>query len=85
MLKKFSVKNYKNFKDSFILDFSNVNGYQFNTDCISNGLISKLMIYGRNATGKTNFGNALFDITTILNNFFWGSEEGVFLNARSCK
>lgn len=48
------IKNYKNFKDEICLDFSNTAGYQFSTDCLYDGLISKMLIYGRNATGKTN-------------------------------
>lgn len=35
MLKKFTVKNYKNFKDEISLDFSKIAGYQFNKDCLS--------------------------------------------------
>lgn len=66
MLKKFEVKNYKNFKENIIIDFSNIGGYQFNTDCITNNLISKMLIYGRNATGKTNLGRALMDIKLNL-------------------
>lgn len=62
MLKKFMVKNYKNFKESICIDFENIAGYQFSTDCITDGIISKMLIYGRNATGKTNLGNALMDI-----------------------
>ena len=34
MLKKFKVKNYKNFKDEIIIDFENHGEYQFNKDCI---------------------------------------------------
>ena len=40
MLKKFCLKNYKTFKNEIVIDFSNIAGYQFSTDCISNGLIS---------------------------------------------
>ena len=49
-----------------MIDFSNVDGYQFSTDCITEQLISKMIIYGRNATGKTNFGKALLDIRDNL-------------------
>ena len=59
MLKKFVVKNYKNFKDEITIDFENIAGYQFNMDCLSEGIIGKMLIYGRNATGKTNLGKAL--------------------------
>lgn len=66
MLKRFEVTNYKNFKEKIMIDFSNVDGYQFSTDCITEQLISKMIIYGRNATGKTNFGKALLDIRDNL-------------------
>lgn len=35
MLKRFTLKNYKNFKDEITIDFENIAGYQFNTDCLS--------------------------------------------------
>lgn len=66
MLKKFTVTNYKNFRQPLTIDFSRVGGYRFNTDCISNGVITKFLIYGRNATGKTNLGMAIMDIKNIL-------------------
>ncbi len=66
MLKKFSLRNYKNFRDNICINFDNVGGYQFSTDCITDGMISKMLIYGRNATGKTNLGKGLMDICTVL-------------------
>ncbi len=72
MLKKFEVKNYKNFNESISIDFSKVGGYQFSSDCITNQMLGKILIYGKNATGKTNLGNAITDIkeTIILPGFF---------------
>lgn len=66
MLKKFSVRNFKNFKETFTLDFSDVHDYQFNKQCIKNGILNKTIIYGKNSVGKTNLGIALFDITSHL-------------------
>ena len=66
MLKKFTLKNYKNFKDEITIDFENIAGYQFNTDCLSDGVIGKMLIYGCNATGKTNLGKALLNITLTM-------------------
>ena len=83
MLKKFTVKNYKNFKDEICLDFGNIAGYQFSTDCLYEGLISKILIYGRNATGKTNLGRALMDICDTMFNVPRYINNGVFLNADS--
>ena len=66
MLEYFSVKNYKNFENEISIDFSQVGGYKFNEDCLSNNILSKVLIYGKNATGKSNLGLALFDITKNL-------------------
>lgn len=83
MLKKFTVKNYKNFKDEISLDFSKIAGYQFNKDCLSMGLIGKMLIYGRNATGKTNFGRALLDIERLMYDMSRNGEKSVLINADS--
>lgn len=82
MLKKFELKNYKNFKDTIVIDFGKVGGYQFGTDCITDGTISKMLVYGRNATGKTNLGWAITDISSTLFSDAKG-DEGIFLNADS--
>ena len=50
MLKLFEVAGFKNFKNRFSLDFSDVRDYGFNTDCVNNDLISKMIIYGKNST-----------------------------------
>lgn len=82
MLEKFELKNYKNFKDCISIDFGKVGGYKYNEDCISNQLISKMIIYGRNATGKTNLGRALLDITyNLFSRRVFRSKSGVYLNA----
>ncbi len=66
MLKKFSVMNFKNFKNTLELNLGKVGGYKFNQDCIRENLIGKSIIYGRNATGKTNLGEAICDIVEML-------------------
>jgi hypothetical protein len=83
MLKRFALRNYKNFRDDIVIDFGNVAGYQFSTDCISDGLIAKMLIYGRNATGKTNLGKAIMDIGSTMFARPGFVENGVFLNADS--
>lgn len=83
MLKKFTLKNYKNFKDEITIDFENIAGYQFNIDCLYDNIIGKMLIYGRNATGKTNLGRALLDIGSTM---FGGTRytgNGILLNADS--
>lgn len=66
MIKKFEVKGFKNFENSIMLDFSDVRDFRFNQACIKNGLLNKIIVYGKNAVGKSNLGLALFDITTHL-------------------
>ncbi len=84
MLKRFKVTNYKNFKNTLVVDFGKVGGYQFSTDCITNKTISKLFIFGRNATGKTNLGYALYDIVSCLDDSpFLKRQNKYFLNADS--
>ncbi|MBC1498995.1 ATP-binding protein [Listeria weihenstephanensis] len=63
MLKKFSVKNFKNFREEITIDFSDIGDYDFNTSLIKNSLLNNVLIYGKNAVGKSNLGLALFDIT----------------------
>lgn len=83
MLKKFSVSNYKNFKDVLSLNLSNVKDYAFNSDCIHDGVISKALIYGRNATGKTNLGYAIMDISGVFSGSYGYGGDETFLNADS--
>lgn len=66
MLKLFEVEGFKNFKDRISLDFTNVRDYRFSRECIANDYIGKMIIYGKNSVGKTNFGLALFDIVSHL-------------------
>ncbi len=66
MLKLFEVEGFKNFKDKITFDFSDVRDYKFNTECISNGLLGKTIVYGKNSVGKTNLGLAIFDIVSHL-------------------
>lgn len=66
MLKKFEVKNFKNFDDWFVFDLADTKSYAFNSDCVENGIAKKSLIYGPNGCGKTNLGHALFDIKTHL-------------------
>lgn len=83
MLKRFTVRNYKNFRNEITIDFSNIAAYQFSTDCIYDGLITKMLIYGRNATGKTNLGKALTDIRYTMFYVPGFIRDNAFLNADS--
>lgn len=84
MLKLFEVSGFKNFLSPIRIDFSDVKNYQFNENCICNNLLQKLIVYGKNASGKSNLGLALFDIvshmttnnvTPGLYNFYLNSES----------
>ena len=66
MLRRFEVKNFKNFNDWFVFDLSDVKNYEFNPECIENNIVSKAMVYGPNGCGKSNLGRAIFDIQTHL-------------------
>jgi hypothetical protein len=62
MLSRFSVRNFKSFNDWFVFDLSDVNSYEFNPECIHDGLVNKALVYGHNGVGKSNLGLAIFDI-----------------------
>lgn len=83
MLSYFEVRNYKNFKDTISFDFGKVGRYGFNQECIYNGMIGKCIVYGRNSTGKTNLGSAIFDIGKIIRGGIVLNRESRLLNADS--
>lgn len=66
MLKKFEVEGFKNFDYPLVIDFSDIKQYTFNKNCIRDELLNTVIIYGKNAIGKTNLGLAIFDIVTHL-------------------
>ena len=66
MLKKFSVENFKSFRNKMVFDLSKPGNYAFGKECIKDGIVSKGAIYGRSGIGKSNLGRALFDIVNHL-------------------
>ena len=66
MLKKFSVANYKIFTEEVTMDFTDVKDYDFSQNGIKNNLINTAIIYGKNGSGKSMLGLAIFDITLHL-------------------
>jgi len=66
MLKKFAVKNFKNFKDWFEFDFTDTKNYAFNEECVQDDIVTKGLIYGPNGCGKSNLGHAILDIKNHL-------------------
>ena len=65
MLKKFSVKGFRNFEKEIEFDLS-AGGYDFNSNAVKNKIVKNAIIFGPNGAGKSNFGYALFDIVLNL-------------------
>ncbi len=84
MLKLFEVNGFKNFENITRFDFSDVRDYKFNNSCVADGLLEKIIVYGKNAVGKSNLGIAMFDIVSHLttNNVTPGLYE-YFLNVNN--
>lgn len=66
MLRRFKVSNFKSFKDELNLDLYEINGYEFNENCIRKNIVNCALIYGYNGCGKSNLGLAIFDIIEHL-------------------
>jgi AAA15 family ATPase/GTPase len=66
MLKKFSVENFKGFKDKVTLDIGSPSNFEFHPEVIEAGCITKGIIIGINGCGKSNLGLAIFDVITHL-------------------
>ncbi len=85
MLKRFEVEGFRNFGSKFTLDLSDVRDYRFNCNAIENEIIKCGVLYGRNAVGKTNFCNALFDISVNVGRGVGLRDESNYLCAEpSC-
>ncbi len=82
MLTKFEVTNFKNFNEKLSFDFTESNNYEFNKECVVNGVINKTLVYGHNASGKSNLGFAIFDLISHLTDKTSGSAAySNYLNA----
>ena len=66
MLQKFKVQNFKNFRDEFVWDFSNTKSYEFHQEFVPQGIMKNAIVFGENASGKTNLGWAVMDIVIHL-------------------
>ena len=86
MLKRFAVTNYKNFRDRIELDLGAVHNYGFNDHCVRSGILNKALLLGKNGSGKSNLGLAIFDIVgTLTDNLIHPkqSNPSTYLNANS--
>ena len=66
MLKRFSVENFKGFKDKITFDIGSPSNYGFHSEIIEGGCITKCIIYCINGSGKSNLGLAIFDVILHL-------------------
>ena len=66
MLKSFTVINFKAFDKPVTLDFSATGNYSFNTEAVKDNIVKTSVMYGKNASGKSSLGLALFDIVATL-------------------
>lgn len=82
MLKRFSVSNYRKFKDILEFDLSSSN-YDYNKDCVKDHLVKMALIYGENGTGKSTLGWALFDLISHLTDHQTREINNFYLNALS--
>ena len=83
MLKCFTVDGYRNFPNPVTFNFAASRDYQFAENIVNNGTVKTALLIGRNASGKSNFGSALFDITLGFPRAYDYSDqdERLFLNA----
>lgn len=70
MLKSFTVSNFKAFEKPVTIDFSATGNYSFNTEAVKNGIVKTSIMYGKNASGKSSLGLAIFDIVANLTDNF---------------
>ena len=87
MLHKFAVEGFKNFSSKIEFDLTSGN-YSFNDNVIKNNILNTAVIYGDNASGKSNLGLAIMDIITHLTDNEKNSDDYKkhFLNFNSvCK
>lgn len=86
MLKRVTVTNFKNFSKKTVFDLSAPANYEFNGEIISQGCVTKGIIYGINGSGKSNLALAVFDIVLHLTDKYKLLEKYVnYLNLSSSK
>lgn len=70
MLKSLTVSNFKAFAEPITIDFSTTGNYEFNEEAVKDGIVKTGVMYGKNASGKSSLGFAIFDIVVnITDNF----------------
>lgn len=68
MIKSVTVGNFRAFsaENPVTIDFSAIGKYDYNVDCIKNGIAKTAIMYGKNASGKSSLAYAIFDIVANL-------------------
>ena len=80
MLARFCVSNFKNFSKELKFDLSS-GRYAFNDFNVENRVVKTAIVYGYNASGKSNLALAVFDIVRMLtDNEFSISRYGNYKN-----
>jgi len=69
MIYKLEVDGFKGFENKVLFDLTHRKNYEFNQECIVDGVIRKSIVYGKNGIGKSNLGLAIFDIVSHLTDF----------------
>lgn len=84
MLRKFSVRNFRNFADWLCFDLTSQQ-YEFNENAVSEGVVRHAMIYGPNGGGKSNLGLAMVDpvLHLVDSPSYFPSLDNNYLNGSS--
>ena len=64
MLKRITIRNFKGFK-SLTFDLTAAD-YSYNPNLVKDGIVNKALVYGKNGSGKTSLGFAIFDLVRHL-------------------
>lgn len=88
MLQEFRVRNFKNFRDELRFSLKTEKNYEYNKEILKDDVIKGCLVVGDNASGKTNLGFAILDITYHLtdknkiqakwNHNFFNTDEAVY-------
>lgn len=85
MLKSLTVSNFKAFEKPVTIDFSTTGNYTFNTEAVKDGIVKTAVMYGKNASGKSSLGLAIFDIVGTLTDNYISLENYSNYENRSSK
>lgn len=85
MLKSFTVSNFKAFAEPITIDFSATGNYEFNKEAVKDGIVKTGVMYGKNASGKSSLGLAIFDIVANLTDNFVNPRNYINYSNRKTK